>query len=96
MSFPIEQGPLFRASPVSQGELIQSRTLESFQDDLWRSLAGFADHVKEDDQRCYLKKCEAHAFFSGQGGWLEKNAPSFFFMARYAIHTIHMISRNHV
>ena len=79
MSFPIEKGPLFRASPVSQGKLIQSRTLKSFQDDLWRSLAGFADHVKEDDQRCYLKKCQAHAFFfKGREVGLKKMFQVFF------------------
>lgn len=52
--------PFALPSPTTETALPQSWTLESFQDDLWRSLAGFADHVKEDDQRCYLKKCEEY------------------------------------
>ena len=34
------------------------RTLNSFEDDLWRSLAGFASHVSDEKQRCYAKKCQ--------------------------------------
>ena len=38
------------------------RTLSSFQDDLWRSLAGFASHVADEKQRCYAKKCQDNGF----------------------------------
>lgn len=55
-----------RASPFAlpvlarETDLPQSWTLNSFEDDLWRSLAGFASHVSDEKQRCYAKKCQEY------------------------------------
>ena len=34
------------------------RALENFEDNLWRSLAGFASHVDDASSRCYIKSCD--------------------------------------
>ncbi|CAE7196876.1 IMCE [Symbiodinium pilosum] len=32
--------------------------LDSFEDNLWRSLAGFASHIDDTKSRCYIKSCD--------------------------------------
>ena len=56
--------PYAHPAPVDPGELPRAWRLQDFQDDVWRSLAGFADHVKADSTRCYLKKCQDKTFIN--------------------------------
>jgi len=44
-------------SPVSPSTLPTGWALDSFTDNMWHSLVGFASHVDDLQSRCYIKKC---------------------------------------
>jgi hypothetical protein len=49
--------PFALPTAVSADTLPTGWTLSNFTDNMWRSLAGFASHVSDDDSRCYQKPC---------------------------------------
>lgn len=49
--------PFSLPSAVNSSRLPTGWDLSGFTDNMWRSLAGFASHVADDDQRCYRKPC---------------------------------------
>ena len=96
-----DKGPYAHPAPVEPHVLPRAWSLQGFQDDVWRSLAGFADHVKDDSTRCYVKKCqERKAYIESYMSFMYIYIEliilnTFLFFALYLFgslfHSIHMI-----